>query len=112
MEPESRLRSAITYCIATWIVIWGNFGLVKALAVYPTSAELFLNAFGIYFFIHRCDLIVIDYLLIVKWHPKCLNLPETDYYNSINRISKAFLRAIPLGIIASIASGYICSLFV
>ena len=38
------------------ILIWGNFRLAEALSVHPTSAELFLNAFGIFFF--------------VKWEPQ------------------------------------------
>ncbi|MCW5518029.1 hypothetical protein [Muriicola sp. Z0-33] len=84
------------------ILLWGNNRLGLYYMDNPTSIALFLNAFGIFFFIHLFDLIIIDYFLIVKWHPKFLNLPDTEYYTTIKPHFIGFVRGLPFGIIGSI----------
>ena len=84
------------------ILVWGNLRLKTQLMLEPTVTQLFLNGFGIFFFIHLYDLLIIDYLLIVKWHPKFLKLPDTEYYNSIKPHVKGFIRGIPIGLIGSV----------
>lgn len=59
---------------------------------------LWMNSFGIFFFIHLYDLIVLDYLIVVKWHPKFLKLPDTDYYRSFKPHFIAFVKGVPIGI--------------
>ncbi|HMB62995.1 MAG TPA: hypothetical protein VKN36_07985 [Eudoraea sp.] len=83
------------------VLVWGNLRLQMLSMEAPGFTLLFLNSFGIFFMIHLYDLIVIDYLLIVLWHPKLLNLPNTEYYTSIWPHIKGFAKGIPLGLVAS-----------
>lgn len=84
------------------MLYWGNVRLISQLGVVPDSSALFWNGFGIFFFVHLFDLLVIDYLIIVRWHPPWLDLPETDYYRSFRPHLIGFIRGIPLGIVLSL----------
>ena len=64
----------------------------------PSFLVIWLNAFIVFFIIHLFDLIVIDWLLIIVWHPKFLNLPDTDYYTKLKPHIEGFFRGIPLGV--------------
>ena len=81
--------------------------MIEKLGVTPGFEILFLNAFGIYFFLMLFDLIVLDYLIVVKWHPKFLNLPDTDYYTKFKPHLKGFGRGLAIGIIFSAIISYI-----
>ena len=69
--------------------------------------ELLINSFGVFLVIHIYDLLILDYLIVVKWHPKFLKLPNTDYYTTITPHIKGFLKGLPLGIIASVLASII-----
>ena len=84
------------------IMYFGNVSLVDKNPEYNQFSILWLNAFGVFFVMHLYDLIVLDYLIIVKWHPKFLNLPNTDYYNTFRPHFEGFLRGIPLGAVVSL----------
>ena len=83
------------------ILYFGNLNLIKSTEESPGLLVLWINSFGIFFIIHLYDLIVLDYLIIVKWHPKFLKLPDTNYYRTMEPHLHGFVRGIPLGLIAS-----------
>ena len=66
-----------------WLTLWGN-------------------AFGTFMFLHLFDLLVLDYLIIVKWHPDFLKLPDTAYYQTFKPHLEGFFRGLPLGIVLSL----------
>ncbi|MEM1124859.1 MAG: hypothetical protein AAGJ18_30760 [Bacteroidota bacterium] len=80
--------TSLSFLLGGWY--WGNQYYIAALSTSPSFFFLWLNAFGIFMVIHLYDLIVIDYLVIVKWHPKFLNLPDTDYYNIMSSHIEGF----------------------
>lgn len=59
------------------LLIMGNLHLMESAASSPEFIHLWLNAFGIFLVVHLLDLIVLDYLIIVKWHPAFLKLANT-----------------------------------
>lgn len=61
-------------------------------------------AYGIYFVINLYDFVVLDYLVIVRWHPAFLDLPDTDYYTTMRPHAEGFARGILIGLPATIAS--------
>lgn len=93
------------------LLILGNHQLFKAPEANPNFLILFVNAFGIFFFIHLFDLVVLDYLIVVKWHPKFLKLPDTEYYSTFQPHLKGFLKGIPLGIFASLIATILSIIF-
>lgn len=80
----------------------GNLCLMDTVEESPGLLLLWINSFGIFFLIHLYDLVIIDYLVIVKWHPGFLNLPDTHYYRSFRPHFDGFLKGIPLGVGASL----------
>ena len=61
-------------------------------------------AYGIFFVINLYDFVVLDYLIIVRWHPAFLNLPDTDYYRTTRPHAEGFARGTLLGIPATLVS--------
>lgn len=80
----------------------GNLCLMESAEESPGLLLLWINSFGIFFLIHLYDLVVLDYIVVVKWHPKFLNLPETKYYRSFRPHLNGFLKGLPIGIGASL----------
>lgn len=86
------------------LLFFANVSYADSTATTPGLIPLWINSLGVFFVIHIYDLLVLDYLIIVKWHPKFLNLPDTNYYRSFRPHVIGFLKGIPLGIIASLLS--------
>ena len=61
-------------------------------------------AYGIYFIINLYDFVVLDYLVVVRWHPAFLKLPDTDYYRTIRPHAEGFVRGSVIGLPATLAS--------
>ena len=83
------------------LLYWGNTRLIYILGEDPGMWLLWLNAFGIFFVVHLFDLIVLDYLIVVKWHPKFLKMPDTPYFTTFKPHLIGFFRGIPFGVIIS-----------
>lgn len=79
----------------------GNTRLINSFEESPELLLLWINSFGIFFVVNLFDFIVLDYLIIVKWHPKFLKLPDTEYYRSVRPHMKGFIRGIPIGFVFS-----------
>ena len=110
-DEQGRFRKKLTFTSALGLLLmlsfilgmllWGNYRWIQFSDEPPTLLPLGVNAFGIFMVLHLYDLIVLDYLIIVRWHPKFLNLPDTDYYTSFRPHFIGFLRGLPLGILLS-----------
>ncbi|MEM6316829.1 MAG: hypothetical protein AAF960_04125 [Bacteroidota bacterium] len=87
---------------------WGNQYYIAASLSTPSFFSLWLNAFGIFMVIHLYDLIVTDYLVVVKWHPKFLNLPDTDYYTIMSPHIEGFFKGLPLGMVVNLLVALFC----
>ena len=92
------------------ILFWGNSRLLSVDGEI-SFVLLFLNGFGIFMFLHLYDLLVLDYLVVIKWHPKFLKLPNTAYYNSMKPHLQGFVRGIPIGIVAALIAAALSRIF-
>ena len=79
----------------------GNTRLINSFEENPGLLLLWINSFGIFFVVNLFDLIVLDYLIIVKWHPKFLKLPDTEYYRTVEPHMKGFIKGISIGMVFS-----------
>jgi len=79
----------------------GNLSLMESAEESPGLLLLWINSFGIFFLIHLYDLVILDYFVVIKWHPNFLNLPDTDYYRTFRPHLNGFLKGIPIGVGAS-----------
>jgi hypothetical protein len=101
---KAMLGGILFFCFSLGLRCFANMKYANSLSNAPGFINLWINSFGVFFVIHIYDLVVLDYLVIVKWHPKFLNLPNTSYYRSFRPHFMGFLRGIPFGIIASLIS--------
>jgi len=104
MNFKSVLGAIIFLCFLLGVLFIANVKYTNSLPSTPGLINLWINSFGVFFIIHIYDLLVLDYLIVVKWHPKFLDLPNTSYYRSFRPHVIGFLKGIPLGIIASLIS--------
>ena len=101
---KSALGAIMFLCFLFGLLYIANVKYANSLSTTPGLINLWINSLGVFFVIHIYDLVVLDYLVVVKWHPKFLNLPNTSYYKSFRPHMIGFLKGIPLGIIASLIS--------
>lgn len=101
---KSVLGAIMFLCFLFGLLFFANIKYTNSLSTKPELIDLWINSLGVFFIVHIYDLIVLDYLIIIIWHPKFLNLPNTGYYRSFRPHVIGFFKGIPLGIIASLIS--------
>lgn len=91
-DSEGELRKPMPF--SGWVVMAGFVFIIISFflsAIYfglsskglkPAFWQLLLMNFLIVFAISLFDTFIIDILIIVIWHPKFLNLPDTEVFNS------------------------------
>jgi hypothetical protein len=84
------------------LLFLGNIHYTNSTPDDPGFFQFCLHSFGTFFMVHLYDLIIIDFLTVIKWHPGFLKLPDSEYYNTIHPHVIGFLRGIPIGMVASI----------
>lgn len=99
---KSILGAVLFFSFLIGLLYSANMRFADGLTDEPGLMDLWLNSFGVFFVLHVFDLIVLDYLVVVKWHPEFLKLPNTDYYRTFRPHVIGFFKGIPLGIIASL----------
>lgn len=101
---KSALGAIIFLCFLLGLLFIANVKYANSLPATPSLINLWINSLSVFFIIHVYDLLVLDYFIIIKWHPKFLDLPNTSYYRSFRPHVIGFLKGIPLGVIASLLS--------
>ena len=94
---ESALGFGIFISLFFTLLYFGNQELINTMDQEPGVKLLWVNAFSIFMIVHLFDLIVVDYLIVVKWHPNFLRLPKTPYYTTMKPHLKGFLKGLFFG---------------
>lgn len=104
-KKELNWQSVLGFSLMLGFIIglfyWSNWRFVNMVGEIPSLMTLWANAFGTFMVLHLFDLLILDYLIIVKWHPDFLNLPDTDYYTKFKPHLEGFFRGLPLGLVLS-----------
>ncbi len=104
INVKSALGAILFLSFLLGLLCFANVNYANSLSIAPRFINLWINSFSVFFILHIYDLLVLDYLVVIKWHPKFLNLPDTAYYRSFRPHFIGFLKGIPLGIVASLIS--------
>lgn len=104
LSPKSVLGFGIFLIFLIGFPAWGVIDWLSTLGECPSFYQLWLHAFSIFFVVHLYDLLILDYLIIVRWHPKWMKLPDTAYYNEFRPHLIGFIRGIPFGIVTTLLS--------
>ena len=104
---KSALGFGIFITFFLGILIFGNHRFIQLWGENPGFWWLVLNCYGIFMFIHLFDLFILDYLIVVKWHPSFLKMPDTEYYTTFKPHVEGFFRGLPLGLVFSLIASLI-----
>ncbi len=99
---KSVLGIVMFLCFLLGLLFLANVRYTNSLPTTPRLIDLWINSFGVFFMLHVYDLLVLDFLIVVTWHPTFLNLPNTPYYRTFRPHVIGFFKGIPLGMIASL----------
>jgi hypothetical protein len=99
---KSVLGIGMFLCFLLGLLFFANIRYTNSLPTTPGLIDLWINSFGVFFVLHVYDLLVLDFLIVVTWHPTFLNLPNTPYYSTFRPHLIGFFKGIPLGMIASL----------
>ncbi len=110
-DREGKFRSMSVKSVvgfASVSVLMVGFPALASVTILDDGAISLLTAwgvaYGIFFVINLYDFVVLDYLIIVRWHPAFLNLPDTDYYKTTRPHAEGFARGTVIGIPATLVS--------
>lgn len=84
------------------LLLTGSYCLAQSTAQTPGFVQFFGTVFGVFMVVHLYDLLVLDYIIVVRWHPAFLKLPDTEYYTSFTPHLIGFFRGLPMGVLASL----------
>ena len=93
---KTLLGAVVFIGFLTGLLHYGNLNYTNTLNANPTFFQLWVNYFGIFLIIHLFDLIILDYIIIVKWHPAFLKLPDTQYCKTMQLHINGFFKGGPL----------------
>ncbi len=62
---------------------WANLTLSHQLQESPSFFWLVVQSYGVLWFVNLWDLVVIDWILVVRFRPGFLELPDTPYFNQM-----------------------------
>ncbi len=117
-HPVQRIRSIGLKLFFTSILIMvgmpvaANVFLVRNAGVEPSFAIFWAVGYGVLLIANLWDLMVIDYLLLIRIKPKSFHLPDTEYYNSLAPHLQAFFKSMILAFFLSIAAAGVALMLV
>jgi hypothetical protein len=70
-------------------------------------ATYFAIGYGIFFFVNLWDLVIIDYILVVRFRPRAIKVPDTAYYNTMKPHVQGWFRGLIIGLVTSLIAALI-----
>jgi hypothetical protein len=101
------LVAAVGLFIGVPVVANGAVSQAAAASAVPQFWLYLITAYSIAFLVNLYDLVVIDYLLIVRLRPAFLHLPNTPYYTTLRPHVEGWKRGLVIVLILSIGSALI-----
>ncbi|NNE26730.1 MAG: hypothetical protein HKN09_07790 [Saprospiraceae bacterium] len=97
LNPEAYLGFALFIALMFFSIYKSNMHL----DIEPNWCIFWINGFLTYVVMSLMDLIILDYLLVVVWHPAKLKLPDTAYYTTMKPHVEGFFRGLIPGFLIS-----------
>ena len=95
--PEAYIGFILFIGLIGAAIYWSNLKLDESVSL----VYYWLNGFLTFVIMSLIDLIILDYLIVVLWHPELLNLPKTAYYTSMRPHFIGFFRGLIFGVFIS-----------
>lgn len=105
-SPLGLLMVIIVFSLMIGIPVVANAWLAARVGTQP-FLTYFLVSYGVFFFVNLWDLVVLDYILIVRFRPSFLTLLDTPYYTTIQPHIKGWFRGLVIGLLTSLVAAAI-----
>ena len=102
-SPLGLLTVFIVFSLIIGIPVLANAWLAARVGEQPFSIY-FLVSYGVFFFANLWDLIVFDYVLVVRFRPSFLTLPDTPYYTTMQPHIRGWFRELIIGLVTSLVA--------
>jgi hypothetical protein len=99
-SPIGILMVVFVFSLIIGIPVLANTWLTTELGK-QSWLSYFMVAYGIFFFTNLWDLIVFDYILIIRFRPSFIKLPDTSYYTTMQPHIKGWFRGLVIGLLTS-----------
>ena len=100
-KAEILLMFIIVFCVIIGIPVLANVWLASRVETQPFWIY-FSVSYGVFFFANLWDLIVFDYVLVVRFRSSFLTLPDTPYYPTMQPHIKGWFRGLVIGLVTSL----------
>jgi hypothetical protein len=111
-SPIGLLMSGSVIALFATGAVLANAALARGTGMLPTYGTAFLVSYGVFLFVNLWDLVAIDYLLLLRFRPAFVALPDTAYYTTFRPHLRGFFRGLALGVIFSLLAAWVTVLLV
>lgn len=110
-SPVGLLLSLLVFTMLIGVPIVA-IGIAETTVAQFSFGQMWSLAYAIFFLANLYDLVVLDYILVVKHRPSFITgLPDTPYYTTMKPHVQGFARALVIGVITSLVSALLAQLF-
>ncbi len=107
-----RSRTGLLLSILVFALLIGvpaiAIGLAERAGVSLSFLEMWAGAYAIFFLANLYDLVIVDYVLVVRHRPGFISgLPDTPYYTTMKPHVQGFARGLVIGLLISLISAAI-----
>lgn len=106
--PLAWLMPITVLLIMICVPVGAGFWLDRTMDVRLSFSGYFLLAYGIFFVANLWDLLILDYLVLLKLRPRFLELPDTLYYTTFRPHLRGWARGLLFGIVSSLLAALVC----
>lgn len=106
--PPAQLMPVLIFLLMIGIPVAAGLWLDRSADIRLSFWEYFLLCYGIFFVANLWDLLILDYLLLLKFRPSFLKLPDTPYYTTFKPHLQGWVRGLAIGIATSLIAAGIC----
>lgn len=106
-SPAGLLISVLVFALLIGVPAVA-IGLADRAGVSLSFLEMWAGAYAIFFLANLYDLVVVDYVLVVRHRPGFITgLPDTPYYTTMKPHVQGFARGLVIGLLISLVSAAI-----
>jgi hypothetical protein len=110
-SPSGLLLSLLVFTMLIGVPA-AAIGIAETTVVQFSFGQMWGLAYAIFFLANLYDLVVLDYILVVKHRPSFITgLPDTPYYTTMKPHVQGFTRGLVIGAITSLVSALLAQLF-
>lgn len=112
-DPKTKKKGVIGSLIILFgIILIQSVSTISSLDIYRNNADyigIFVLNYALYLLLFLYDTFIIDIVILVKWHPNFLHLPDDEVFTSVNYHLRTLIPGSILGLAVTAISVFLTS---